>query len=114
VPITRVISCQVAHINDEARRIAANVAELRNAFLKANAEYRQYSLYDRSKANQRHKNFEQISKPSVAHKSINQIKANCTDDHDNQYVYQREKHRADSKPLNGAILRDSLLVMKTF
>ena len=34
-------------------------------------------MQDRRKANQNHKNFEQICEPSIARKSIDQIEENC-------------------------------------
>jgi hypothetical protein len=37
--------------------------------------------------------FEQISQATVANEAINQIKANCANNDDNQYVYEHHKHR---------------------
>jgi hypothetical protein len=65
------------------------------------------------KAEQSDENFEQISKSPVAHKPINQVKANRTDDYDNQHVYECEKHSADSQSQIKieVVLSDGLLVI---
>jgi hypothetical protein len=65
-------------------RQAARVAE---KDLKVHAEYRKYALHYCGKAEQGHENFEQISKSPITHKSIDEVKANCADNDDDQYVY---------------------------
>jgi hypothetical protein len=49
-------------------------------------------LHNCGKTEQNHKNFEQISQPSIAHKTINKVKANGADNDYDQDVYQQEQH----------------------
>ena len=63
-----------------------------NGALKANSERRQQPLHNCCKTNESYKNFKQISEPPIAHKSVDQVKANCADNDDDQYVYEQEKH----------------------
>jgi hypothetical protein len=49
-------------------------------------------LHNCGEAYQRHENFEQITKPAITHKPINEVKANCAHHDDDQYVYEQEKH----------------------
>jgi hypothetical protein len=48
------------------------------------------------KAKQHHEYFKQIPKPGIAHahKLIDQIKANCADNDDDEHEYEREKQQA--------------------
>jgi hypothetical protein len=50
--------------------------------LKIDAERWQNPLHNRCEADQSHKDFEQISQAAIAHKTINQIKADCANNDD--------------------------------
>jgi hypothetical protein len=54
--------------------------------LKSYTKHWQQSLQDCRKADQNHKNLEQICQPSVAHESIDQIEEECADNDDDQHV----------------------------
>ena len=60
---------------DEARRIAVNIAKLSElskpaCILKANPERGQYPLHNCGKANESYKNFKQVSEPRIAYKPV--------------------------------------------
>jgi hypothetical protein len=61
-------------------------------WLKIDAEDWQQALHNCRKADESHKDLEQVSKPSVADKSIDQIKADCANNDDDQDVYEQHKH----------------------
>jgi hypothetical protein len=76
------LSSSQAVIGGETRRPLLGARHL-----EANAEHWQQPLQNCRKTNESHEDFEQIFEPCVANKPIDQVKANCADNDDDQYVY---------------------------
>jgi len=61
--------------------------------LNVHTERWQQALHNGGKADESHQDFQQISKPPTSHKSIDEIKANCANNDDDQDIYEQHKHR---------------------
>jgi hypothetical protein len=81
-----------AHDNPTLGLTFCGTRRFPHRLLESDAESRQQPLQNCGETDQCYENFEQVSQPAIADKPVDQIKANRTNDNNDQDVYQNEKH----------------------